>query len=117
MNLIKSEFLIVGGGIAGLACALALARDGIACVVLEQATEFREVGAGVQLGPNALRALQALGLRDRLADYVSWPSHVRMRDVSSGRELQSLSLGADFQSRFGEHCCGGYRVKRPISKD
>ena len=96
------DFLIVGGGIAGLACALALAREGIGSIVLEQSTQFRELGAGVQLGPNALRALQALGLREKLDAYVSWPGQVMMRDVSTGKALQSLKFGASFQKRFGE---------------
>ena len=94
--------LIVGGGIAGLACALALARQGLACTVIEQAEGFRETGAGVQLGPNALRALEALGLRQAVQPLVSWPERIHMRDASSGRQLQSLSLGEGFTRRFAE---------------
>jgi len=54
--------LIAGGGIGGLAAAHALARKGFAVRVLEQAPEFREIGAGIQLGPNIFRALERLGL-------------------------------------------------------
>ena len=61
--------LIAGGGIGGLAAAYALALKGIPVRVLEQAPEFREIGAGIQLGPNIFRALDRLGLKDAvLAD-------------------------------------------------
>src|SRR5262249_36047050 len=56
--------LIAGGGIGGLAAAHALARKGFAVRVLEQAPEFREIGAGIQLGPNIFRALERLGLKE-----------------------------------------------------
>ena len=63
--------LVVGGGIGGLATAYALAHKGFPVRVLEQAPEFREVGAGIQLGPNIFRALERIGLKDAvLAD--SW---------------------------------------------
>ena len=56
------EALIAGGGIGGLACALACARSGVRVRLYEQAAAFGEVGAGVQLGPNAVRVLQGWGL-------------------------------------------------------
>ena len=56
--------LIAGGGIGGLAAAYALARKGFSVRLLEQAEEFREIGAGIQLGPNIFRALEKLGLKD-----------------------------------------------------
>ena len=58
--------LIAGGGIGGCATALALSRVGIASRVFEQAPEFREVGAGIQLGPNIFKAFDKLGLKDAL---------------------------------------------------
>ena len=59
----KSEqVLIVGGGIGGLTAALALARQGIASQIIEQAAEFKEIGAGIQLGPNVFRMFERLGL-------------------------------------------------------
>src|ERR1700689_4763582 len=56
------EVIIVGGGIGGLAAALALARNGIASQIIEQATEFKEIGAGIQLGPNVFWMFEVLGL-------------------------------------------------------
>jgi 3-hydroxybenzoate 6-monooxygenase len=94
--------LIAGGGIAGLATALALARQGIACTVLEQAETFSEIGAGIQLGPNALRALSALGLRADLEALAFWPDKIVMRDALSGSHLHSLQLGEFFAKRFRE---------------
>ncbi|MFN3399475.1 MAG: FAD-dependent monooxygenase, partial [Ferrovibrio sp.] len=54
--------IIIGGGIGGLATALALALKGIGSVLLEQSAEFKEVGAGIQLGPNVFRRFEALGI-------------------------------------------------------
>src|SRR5262249_17440629 len=68
-NGLALPILIAGGGIGGLAAAHALARKGFAVRVLEQAPEFREIGAGIQLGPNVFRALERLGLKEAvLAD-------------------------------------------------
>ncbi len=58
--------VVAGGGIGGLAAALALARKGFRSVVLEQAREFGEIGAGIQLAPNAWHAIDALGVRERV---------------------------------------------------
>ena len=58
--------LVVGGGIGGLATALALSRKGIPVQVLEQAPEFKEIGAGIQLGPNVFRMFEVLGLTEEM---------------------------------------------------
>ncbi|MGB8754882.1 MAG: NAD(P)-binding protein, partial [Pseudolabrys sp.] len=65
----SAPFLVSGGGIGGLITAYALAHQGLAVRVFEQSPEFREVGAGIQLGPNIFRALEKIGLKDAvLAD-------------------------------------------------
>lgn len=61
-NQAKQKVIIVGGDIGGLAAALSLTRQGIAVLLLEQADEIGEIGAGIQLGPNAFAALDALGV-------------------------------------------------------
>ena len=61
-----SPVLIVGGGIGGMAAALAFARNGISSCVLEQASKFGEIGAGIQLGPNVFRMFDYLGVRERI---------------------------------------------------
>jgi 3-hydroxybenzoate 6-monooxygenase len=101
IQVVKS-MLIAGGGIAGLATALALARQGTSSTVLEQSESFAEIGAGIQLGPNALRALAALGLREALAPLAFWPESLVIRDALSGARLHGLSLGAAFEKRFRE---------------
>src|SRR4030095_13861910 len=63
-----SPFLIAGGGIGGLVAACALARKGFPVRVLEQAPEFREIGAGIQLGPNIFRALNRIGLTESMLE-------------------------------------------------
>jgi salicylate hydroxylase len=95
----KAEFLIAGGGIAGLAAAIAVApRE---TILLEQATEWTGAGAGLQLGPNAMRALQKLGAWDAVAPFTSSPPEIHIRDGVSGRLLKRLTLGASFERRFG----------------
>ncbi len=96
-----SPFLIVGGGIAGLAAGLGLARIGKPAHVFEKAPLFEEVGAGLQLGPNAVRALQWLGTWDAVAAHCVAPAEIHVRDGLSGIILQRILLGAEFEKRFG----------------
>ena len=96
-----SPFLIVGGGIAGLASGLGLARIGKSSLIFEKAPSFDEIGAGLQLGPNAVRALQYLGAWDAVAPHCVSPAEIQVRDGLSGNILQRLPLGADFEKQFG----------------
>lgn len=96
-----SPFLIVGGGIAGLAAGLGLARIGKPAHIMEKAPDFEEVGAGLQLGPNAVRALQWLGAWDAVAPHCVAPAEIHVRDGLSGKILQRIPLGARFEQRFG----------------
>jgi len=93
--------LIAGGGIGGLALALALARGGRPAVVLEQRPEFSSAGAGIQLGPNGVRALQQLGVAPRLAPLVGVPEAVHIRAGASGWTLARLPLGPWLAARHG----------------
>jgi salicylate hydroxylase len=85
--------LIAGGGIAGLTTAIALARHGIASRVFEARTEPPREGAGIQLGPNATRLLEALGLAKPLAPAAVTPHCIIVNDGVSGREVTRLPLG------------------------
>ena len=83
----RPPVLVVGGGIGGLGTALALSRKGIPVHVIEQAPEFKEIGAGIQLGPNVFRMFEFLGLT---ADMNKWAGdaglhHRRDLHQSSGR--------------------------------
>ncbi len=80
-----SPILIAGGGIGGLAAAYALARKGLPVRVLEQAPEFREIGAGIQLGPNVFNAFERLGLKDAVMADVHVPPAMEMRDALTGQ--------------------------------
>jgi len=94
-------FVIAGGGIAGIAAALALADRNHEITVLEQAPAFEEVGAGIQIGPNGRRALEALGVWDVLEPAVVFPQSVRVRRARDGAVLGELPLGTTFANRFG----------------
>lgn len=93
---------MVGGGIGGLAAAFALVREGVALTVIEQAAAFGEVGAGLQLGPNAVRVLADWGLRDALDAVAAWPEALHVRDAAQGHELGQMRLGADIARRHGQ---------------
>src|SRR5436190_22942047 len=96
-----SPFLVVGGGIAGLAAGLGLARIGRPSHIFEKAPSFDEIGAGLQLGPNAVRAMQYLGAWDAVAPHCVSPAEIQVRDGISGNILQRLPLGVEFEKRFG----------------
>src|SRR5919204_87018 len=84
--------LIAGGGIGGLAAAYALALKGVPVRVLEQAPEFREIGAGIQLGPNVFRALEKLGLKEQVLADVHLPPAMEMRCALSGERVSGRAL-------------------------
>lgn len=94
------DAVIVGGGIGGLGNALALARAGHTVRVLEQASEFGEVGAGLQMAPNATRILRSWGLLDEVVARGVTPRRLAMRDAVDGRELTHLDL-VDATRRYG----------------
>lgn len=93
--------VIAGGGIAGLAAALGLARQGHGVALFEQAAAFSEVGAGLQMSPNGVRALRALGAWEAVEPSCVIPSEIHVRDGHSGRLLQRVRLGKPFEQRFG----------------
>jgi salicylate hydroxylase len=95
------DFAVAGAGIAGLAAACALARAGHRVTVCERAAAIEEVGAGLQIGPNAARALDHLGVWPLVEPLTVAPAHITMRDGISGRLLSQPRLGAAFESRFG----------------
>jgi len=98
----SSTTLIAGGGIGGCAAALALARQGMPVTLLEQARELKEIGAGIQLGPNAFRVFDALGLREAVEEVVVYPSGLVMMDALSAEEVTRIPLGQPFLDRFGQ---------------
>ncbi len=94
--------LIAGGGIGGLAAAYAIARTGVPVRVLEQAPEFKELGAGIQLGPNIFRVIDKIGLKEALLADVWQPGALEMRCALSGRQITRIPIDHRFTDRFGQ---------------
>lgn len=97
----ERQIIVAGGGIGGLAAALACARAGRQSLVLERTQAFEEVGAGLQIGPNAVRALEALEAWQEVARIVSAPPDILMHDASTGALVRRIALGDTFVTRFG----------------
>jgi len=93
--------IIAGGGIGGFAAAVALARKGQPVKLIEQASEFSEVGAGIQLGPNIMRMFDVLGVTEAINAAAVYPDMLVMRDGLSGDHLVEIPLGPAFEAAFG----------------
>lgn len=97
----NAPVIIAGAGIGGLTAALALARQGHEVRVFERTSSLREVGAGLQLSPNATSCLSTLGVLDEIRQAAFEPQAIRIRSGSSGRDLARLPLGAEIEARHG----------------
>jgi salicylate hydroxylase len=95
------KLLIVGGGIGGLAAALACARAGWSAELLEQSPVFGEVGAGIQLGPNVVKVLRDMGLEPGLQRVAAYPSQLEVRNAVSTERLAVFPLGKVTERRYG----------------
>lgn len=97
----RKQVLIAGGGIAGMAAALGASHAGWDARLFERAPQFSEVGAGVQLGPNVVRRLQAWGLQKALQQVVALPQQLVARSGNNGKVLASAPLGQSMVERYG----------------
>jgi salicylate hydroxylase len=93
--------LIAGGGIGGLAAALGLARQGIRSILLEKAAALGEIGAGIQLGPNAFHAFDYLGIGEAARGMAVYIDQLRLMDALTAEEITHVDLREPFRARFG----------------
>ena len=103
MSDVRSELpvLVAGGGIGGLAAALALVRQGFAVKVMEQAPQLGEIGAGIQFGPNAFAALDALGIGEKARGRAVYTDEMVMHDALDETLVGRIPTGEAFRQRFG----------------
>ncbi len=96
------RILIAGAGIGGLAAALSCAQRGCQVTVLEAAKEFGDVGAGIQLGPNAMKVLAALGLENEVRQVACLPQSIVIADAASGKPISRMLLGDAVRQKYGQ---------------
>ncbi|WP_321938916.1 3-hydroxybenzoate 6-monooxygenase [Paraburkholderia sp. J8-2] len=97
----RRSAIVVGGGIGGLAAALALARADVRVLLLEQAPQIGEIGAGIQLGPNAFTALDALGAGEAARNRAVFTDSLTLMDATNAKPVARIETGERFRERFG----------------
>lgn len=96
----EDRIVIAGGGIGGLALAIGLAQKGVRSIVLEKAPQLGEIGAGIQLGPNAFHAFDYLGVGDAARSMAVYIDNLRLMDAMTGDEITRIPLDDKFRTRF-----------------
>ena len=102
--------IVAGGGIGGMAAALALSRQGFAVKVLEQASQIGEIGAGIQLGPNAFSAFDALGVGEQARSLAVYTERLVLMDAVDETEVASVCVGEAFRRRFNNPYAVSHRA-------
>ncbi|OWU82733.1 3-hydroxybenzoate 6-monooxygenase [Phaeobacter sp. 22II1-1F12B] len=97
----NEQILVAGGGIGGLATAIGLAQKGFSVLVLEKAAQLGEIGAGIQLGPNAFHAFDYLGVGETAREMAVYIDNLRLMDALSGEEITRIPLDEAFRTRMG----------------
>ena len=101
MGASRGRIIVAGGGIGGISAAMGLANKGYEVVVLEQAPQFGEIGAGIQIGPNAFHAMDYLGVGDAGRAKAVYVDKLIMMDGLTGNEVAHIDVGEGFRRRFG----------------
>jgi len=112
---VNEPILVAGGGIGGLAAALALSQQGFGVKVLEQSAQVGEIGAGIQLGPNAFSAFDALGIGERERARAVYTDRILMMDAVDETEVVNMPLGDVFRRRFGNPYAVSHRADMHLS--
>lgn len=111
----SDKVLVIGGGIGGLAAALALAQEGLQVEILEKAQQIGEIGAGIQLAANAFAALDALGVGEKARERSVFTDQLRLMDAVDAMPIVKIDVGAPYQKRFGNPYAVIHRVDIHLS--
>ncbi len=106
----NQRIIIAGGGIGGLATAVGLAQKGVKSCIVEQASQLGEIGAGIQLGPNAFHCLDYLGVGDRARQHAVFIDALRLMDAESGDDIARIPLDASFRNQMGNPYAVAHRA-------
>ncbi len=106
----RRRIIVAGAGIGGLTAALALERSGFSVQVLERSQQNGEVGAGIQISPNAWRVLDALGATSFLEETTSKPEAIQINSVRAGGKIARIPLGKEAVQRYGAPYCVVHRA-------
>jgi salicylate hydroxylase len=106
----SAPILIVGAGLAGLTLAVALSRKGIFCRLLERRATLSEAGAGLQIGPNGVKAVEGIGLLEQVRAVAYQPEGIGVYDGRTGRRLTRVVLGDTAERRYGAPYLTLYRA-------
>ncbi len=109
-RLSRISAIVVGAGIGGLAATISLRRAGCEVTLVEQTRRFTEIGAGIQLAPNATRVLRRLGLLDAVAERANRPAELTFRTWSDGTVITRYALGRDAEDEFGSPYLQAHRA-------
>src|SRR5215471_14985855 len=107
----RMRILVVGGGIGGITCMLALRQRGVDAELFEQAAAFRQVGAGLQVSSNAARILLKLGLGEALKRVATYPDGRDYRGWDTGERLYYTPLGQKAEAHFGSPYYAAHRAE------
>ncbi|CAG7967184.1 unnamed protein product [Penicillium nalgiovense] len=99
--MVQFNVIVCGGGLGGIACAIALKRKGHNVTILESAAQLNEVGAGIQIPPNSVKILKEYGILDKFLPFITKPKNINLRRYNTGEIISRTPLDPDMTDNYG----------------